>query len=237
MIFAGIVAGGKGTRMSDADKPKQFLDLGGEPILIRTVKAFLEMSEIELVYIGINHEWYVYTAELLCEHIDDTSRVKLINGGKDRSGTVMNIVSALTGEFGINKGDILLTHDAVRPFVSRTVIEKNIECAREHSACGTYIPSEDTIIRSQDNTTVSHNLVRSELYRAQTPQTFEVSALCSCIDKLGEEKASALTDTCGIFTECGMPIYIVQGEPQNFKITTQYDLKTARSLLAAGEIR
>lgn len=231
MIFAGIVAGGKGTRMTNADKPKQFLEIGGEPILIRTVKAFLSVDEIDTVYIGINAEWSDYTRELIDKHIEDQSRIKLVNGGKDRNSTVLNILKALTDEHGTNKGDILLTHDAVRPFVSEAVIRRNIDCAKENSACGTYIPSDDTIIRSADNKTVSQNLVRSELYRAQTPQTFEISALCECIERLGEEKLSLLTDTCGIFTECGIPIHIVEGEPVNFKITTPYDLKIAGCLL------
>lgn len=236
MIFAGIVAGGKGTRMGGTDKPKQFLEIGGEPILIRTAKAFLALDDIEKVYIGINPEWKGYADELIKAHLGGSDRVELINGGKDRNATVMNIVKALTDKFGINKGDIILTHDAVRPFVSEAVIRRNIECAREHSACGTYIPSEDTVIRSADNKTVSQNLVRSELYRAQTPQTFEIAALCECMEKLGEKRLAELTDTCGIFTECGMPIYIVEGEPVNFKITTPYDLKVARSLIASGDI-
>ena len=227
MIFAGIVAGGSGTRIKNADKPKQFIEIGGVPILIRTVRAFEEIGEIERIYIGINPTWYDYADKLLEEFDVSTKRVRLVTGGQDRNGTVLNILREITGIFGTNKGDILVTHDAVRPFISERIIRDNIECAQKNIACGTYIPSDDTIIRTTDSLTVSENLKRSELMRAQTPQTFEISALCECIDKLGQEKLSQLTDTCGIMTECGYPIHIVQGEPMNFKITTDHDLMIA----------
>lgn len=227
MIFAGIVAGGSGTRIKNADKPKQFIEIGGIPILIRTVRAFEDIDEIERIYIGINADWYDYADDLLEKFGVSTKRVRLVTGGSDRNGTVMNILREITGIFGVNKGDVLLTHDAVRPFVSERVIRDNIGCALENTACGTYIPSDDTIIRSADGETVTENLIRSELMRAQTPQTFEISALCGCIEQLGEEQVGRLTDTCGILTECGYPIHIVRGEPLNFKITTDHDLMIA----------
>lgn len=227
MIFAGIVAGGSGTRVKNADKPKQFIEIGGVPVLIRTVRAFEEIDEIERIYIGINAHWYDYADKLLEGYGIAKQRVRLVTGGSDRNSTVMNILREITGIFGVNKGDLLLTHDAVRPFVSSKVIRDNIDCALKNTACGTYIPSEDTVIRTSDGMTVTENLVRSELMRAQTPQTFEISALCSCIEQLGEERLSSLTDTCGILTECGYPIHIVQGDPLNFKITTDHDLTIA----------
>ncbi len=227
MIFAGIVAGGSGTRIKNADKPKQFIEIGGVPILIRTIRAFEDIGEIERIYIGINPDWYDYADKLLEEFDVSTKRVRLVTGGKDRNGTVLNILREITGIFGVNKGDILVTHDAVRPFVSEKVIRENIECAMKNNACGTYIPSDDTIIRTDNGRTVTENLKRSELMRAQTPQTFEISSLCACIEKLGQERLAQLTDTCGIMTECGYPIHIVQGEPMNFKITTDHDLMIA----------
>ena len=78
-----------------------------------------------------------------------------------------------------------------------------------------------------DGLSVTENLPRRELMRAQTPQTFEISTLCDCIDKLGNDKLDLLTDTCGILTECGYQINIVKGEPMNFKITTDHDLMIA----------
>ncbi|MBE6868119.1 MAG: 2-C-methyl-D-erythritol 4-phosphate cytidylyltransferase [Ruminococcus albus] len=234
MIFAGIVAGGSGTRIKNADKPKQFIEIGGVPILIRTIRAFEEIGEIERIYVGINPDWYDYADKLLEEFNISTKRVRLVTGGKDRNGTVMNILREVTALFGVNKGDVLITHDAVRPFVSEKIIRENIEKAMKTAACGTYIPSDDTVIRTTDGMTVTENLPRKQLMRAQTPQTFEISTLCECIRKLGDEKLGMLTDTCGILTECGYPIHIVQGEPMNFKITTDHDLMIA-GLMAMSE--
>lgn len=227
MIFAGIVAGGTGSRMKSANMPKQFLEIGGEPILVRTVKAFERISEIDRIYVGINPDWHGYADEL-AQNYGLSDRVKIIDGGTDRNGTVLNILSAVTAEYGCNSGDILITHDAVRPFVSERIIRDNICAANEHCACGTYIPSVDTVIKSSKGEIVEENLIRSELFRAQTPQTFEISELCRCIEQLGKEKVSILSDTCGIVTACGIPIYMVQGEDINFKITTDFDLSMAR---------
>lgn len=229
MIFAGIVAGGTGSRMKSANMPKQFLEIGSEPILIRTVKAFERISEIDRIYVGINPDWHDY-ADGLSQRFRLSDRVKIIDGGADRNGTVLKILDAVTSEFGCNAGDILITHDAVRPFVSEKIIRDNISAARVHCACGTYIPSVDTVIKSSKGEIVEENLIRNELFRAQTPQTFEISELCRCIEKLGQEAVSKLSDTCGIITACGIPIYMVQGEDMNFKITTDFDLTVARCI-------
>ena len=149
MIYAGIVAGGSGTRMKNAPLPKQFLEIGGVPVIIRTVKAFLSVAEIGKVIIGIKPDYYDYMSKLLDKHSVDRGRVIIVNGGKDRNSTVMNIAREIEQTFGIFEGDIILTHDAVRPFVSERTIRENISAAREYGACGTYIPSADTIIASQ----------------------------------------------------------------------------------------
>lgn len=227
MIFAGIVAGGSGTRIKSSDKPKQFIEIGRIPILIRTLKAFLACEKIGKIYIGINPNWHGYTEALLNIYRIDKKRVKMIDGGKDRNETVMKIVDSIVSDYGCRSQDIIVTHDAVRPFVSSRIIDENIECAIKYKACGTYIPAVDTIIRSRDGVTADETLKRSILYQAQTPQSFSIEALCGCRDSLTAEQTASLTDTCGIFTACDIEIHMVKGEPENFKITTDYDLKIA----------
>lgn len=229
MIFAGIVAGGCGSRMKCADIPKQFLEIGGEPIVVRTVKRFLEIDSIDKVYIGIKPDWHDYMCELAEKFSLDMNRLSIIDGGTDRNGTVMNIIDRIKIDFGCNKGDIILTHDAVRPFVSEKIILDNIECAKKHSACGTYVPAVDTIVKSCGKI-VETTLDRSVLYQAQTPQSFEITELLKCFESLSHEQKSGLTDTCGIFTACGKEIHIVSGDVMNFKITTDNDLFIARAL-------
>ena len=227
MIYAGIVAGGSGTRMKNAPLPKQFLDIGGEPVIIRTVKAFLAVSEVDRVIIGIKPDYSDYMSVLLDKYPIDRERVSLVNGGKDRNSTVMNIAREIKDRYGISEGDIILTHDAVRPFVNERVIRENISAAREYGACGTYIPSADTIIASQAGSYVDKTLDRRVLWQAQTPQSFDLDRLDDELSKLTESELAALTDTCSVFTRIGVPIRIVEGDRLNFKITTDDDLALA----------
>ena len=183
MIFAGIVAGGCGSRVKSAVIPKQFIEIGGVPVIVRTVRAFLAVEEIDIVYVGIKPDWHEYTNELFERFGIDKERVKVIDGGADRNGTVMNIAEAIVAEHGENEGDIILTHDAVRPFVTEKIIKDNIEAMAKHSACGTYMPAADTIIRS-DGEKVRETLNRSELYQAQTPQTFRLGPFVALFNRL-----------------------------------------------------
>lgn len=234
MIFAGIVAGGCGSRVKSAVIPKQFIEIGGVPIIVRTVKAFLSVAEIDMVYVGIKPDWHEYTDELFESFGIDKKRVKVIDGGADRNETVINIANAIVADHRENEEDIILTHDAVRPFVTEKIIRDNISAMAKHSACGTYMPAADTIIRS-DGEKVRETLNRSELYQAQTPQTFRLGELRRNYYSLSEEQNKKLTDTCSVFTACNEDIYLVVGDALNFKITTDSDLKMANALAELSE--
>lgn len=229
MIFAGIVAGGCGSRVKSAVIPKQFIEIGGVPVIVRTVRAFLAVAEIDMVYVGIKPDWHEYTDELFVRFGIDKKRVKVVDGGVDRNGTVMNIANAIAAEYGENEEDIILTHDAVRPFVTEKIIRDNISAMAEHSACGTYMPAADTIIKS-DGEKVMETLNRSELYQAQTPQTFRLGELRRNYKSLSAGQKEKLTDTCSVFTACGEDIYLVVGDALNFKITTDSDLRMANAI-------
>lgn len=176
MIFAGIVAGGTGTRMG-ADIPKQFLKIGEKPIIVHTISRFLENKNIEKIYLGVHPDWIEYTNKILSEYNLDNSRISIIKGGTDRNSTVFNIIDLIVNEYNINDSDIILTHDGVRPFVTQKVINNNIDAALKYGACGTYIPAVDTIIRSQDGNIVSEVPPRPEMFQAQTPQSFNILKL------------------------------------------------------------
>lgn len=230
MIFAGIVAGGSGTRMKSVGVPKQFIRILGKPMIIYTVQKFAEQRHINDIYIGIKPDWHEFMDQLLEEYQIDRQRVHVIDGGSDRNETVMNIVSAIKAKHRVKKGDIILTHDAVRPFVTEKIIEDNIIGALKYSACGTYVKCIDTIIRSNDAETVDSTLDRSTLYRAQTPQSFDITLLDKYYNQLDDEQKSKLTDTCSIFTSVGEKIHIVEGDVINIKITTENDLIIANML-------
>lgn len=226
MIFAGIVAGGTGTRMG-ADIPKQFLKIDEKPIIVHTISRFLENKNIEKIYLGVHPDWIEYINKILSEYNLDNSRISIIKGGTDRNSTVFNIIDLIVNEYNINDSDIILTHDGVRPFVTQKVINNNIDAALKYGACGTYIPAVDTIIRSQDGNIVSEVPPRPEMFQAQTPQSFNILKLKNTYKSLTEVEKEKLTDTCSVFTIKGLPIHIVEGDVLNMKITTAHDLKIA----------
>ena len=228
MIYAGIVAGGTGSRMG-ADRPKQFLSLGGITVLEMSAAAFLNIKEIDRVYIAVHKDWLEHTRELFKAH---GSRVSIATAGETRSDTLVNIVNAVFAENEITDEDIILTHDAARPFVTERIIRDNIAAAKEYTVCTTAIPATDTVLVSGNGETVTAAPDRSTLYQAQTPQSFRLTEFRRIYASLSAQEKAALTDACGIFSARGVPVRIVPGEPENFKLTTPFDLKTAEALIS-----
>ena len=124
MIYAGILAGGTGSRMGITDMPKQFLDLGGRPILIHTVEKFLLVHEIQKIVLGIHPDWVTYTEDLVDKYLSSyKDRILVVEGGSDRNSTIENIITAIDELQPLTEEDIIVTHDSVRPFVSLKTIQ------------------------------------------------------------------------------------------------------------------
>jgi len=238
MIFAGILAGGSGTRMKITDMPKQFLMLGSKPIIIHSIEKFLLTSRIDVIYLGVNKEWLEYCYKLINQYIKEDcyrNKIKIISGGKDRTTTLMNIVYDIEKNYKNSEENIILTHDAVRPFVSLRIIEENIEMALKYDACGTAIPCTDTIVESIDNTIISNIPNRNILYRGQSPQTFKLSLLKTLYEQLEDDEREILTDACKMCVLKNKKAYLVQGDPINFKITTMSDYNIAKAIVNQEE--
>ena len=231
MIYAAILAGGIGSRMQNTDLPKQFLDLGDKPILLHTVEKVLMNNRIDRVYIGINPDWQTYCEDLIAKHMAGEKRLTVVPGGKDRNGTIINILSAIEAEYGIGENDVIVTHDAVRPFVTQRILDENIDAALACGACDTVVKAADTIVRSEDGEVITEIPPRDPLYQGQTPQSFNIKLLQSCFATMTEEERGILTDACKICVLKGHPVKLVQGEVLNFKITTVGDYQLARAML------
>lgn len=231
MIYAAILAGGVGSRMQNTDMPKQFLELGGKPIIIHTVEKMLMCGKFDKVYVGINPDWQSFCNDLIEKHVGCDDRIRVVAGGADRNGTIINIIDAIKAESGISDDDIIVTHDAVRPFVTMRIIEDNIKAAIEHGACDTVIPATDTIVRSLDGESITEIPDRSKLYQGQTPQSFNINMLLGCIQTLSDEQKAELTDACKICVLAGKKVKLVKGEVLNFKITTVSDYQLAQAML------
>lgn len=234
MIFGALLAGGVGSRMNIESMPKQFLPLGSEPILMHTLDKFLLCGEFDAIYIGVHKDWMDFVYDALEAKGIDSKRVRVVCGGSDRNGTIMNIVAGIEADFGESDDHIIVTHDSVRPFVKVSTIKANIEAVREHGACDTVIPATDTIVRSVDGAFISDIPFRGEMYQGQTPQSFNIAQLKEVYAGLTEDEKLTLTDACKILTIKGYPVALVEGDVTNIKLTTLMDYKVAQAMLESG---
>lgn len=229
MNFALILAGGFGTRMGQTKKPKQFLELGDKPVLIHTIEKFAILNDFEKIIVLTPKEWITFTEDLVKKYIP-TDNIVVIEGGELRIDTINNGMEYILANY--DDGDhIIVTHDAVRPFVTHKIIKENISKANEYGACDTIIPSTDTIVESKDDELLSNIPERRYMYQGQTPQSFNLNKLKSFYDKLTDEEKQNLTDACKVFILNGEDVAIVKGDVSNIKITYSFDLNVANFIL------
>jgi 2-C-methyl-D-erythritol 4-phosphate cytidylyltransferase len=231
MIFAAILAGGTGTRMGNVEKPKQFLSLGNKPIIIHTVEKFYINSNFDEVIVLCPKQWISHTKDLISRYINDSYNIKVIRGGNLRNDTIMNAISHIEDNYELNEESIIVTHDSVRPFITHRIIEENIKYTIEHGACDTVIPSTDTIVESKNGKFISYIPHRQNMYQGQTPQSFKILKLKELYNKMSNEEKELLTDASKIFSCNNEPVFIVEGEVSNIKITYPHDLRVANSIL------
>ncbi len=231
MIYAVIAAGGIGSRMGNMEKPKQYLNIKNKPIIVHTVEKFFINNSFKKVIILCPDQWVSYTKELLSKYLPVNDKVVVLKGGSTRNETIMNSIRYIEETDGLDDETIIVTHDAVRPFVSARIIEENIAGALKYGATDTVVPATDTIVESQNGCTISAIPDRSKLYQGQTPQAFKAKTLKELYYSLTEEEKNILTDACKIFSMKGHGVHMIEGEVHNIKITYQYDLRVAKALL------
>lgn len=231
VIYAGILAGGQGTRMGNVPMPKQFLLLNDKPIIIHTLEKFVLNPRFDKIIIASPKEWINYTQDTLKKFDMDLPSITVIEGGKERNDTIMSIISYIESEFGVQNDNVLVTHDAVRPFLTHRIIDENIDMGIEYGAVDTVIEAIDTIVESQDNEFISDIPERDTMYQGQTPQTFHIKKVKELYKGLTTEEKDILTDACKIFSMKGEKVKLVKGELFNIKITTPYDLNVANSII------
>ena len=230
MIYGAILAGGIGSRMGN-EKPKQYINIGGKPIILHTIEKFVLCNEFEEILILCPKDWIEYTKGLIQKHISAADKIKVIEGGDTRNETIQNAIDYIESVGNLDEETIIVTHDAVRPFVTYRIIKDNIESAKKYGACDTVVPATDTIVESQDGVIISAIPDRSKLYQGQTPQSFNALKLRKLYRSLTEGEKEILTDAAKIFVIKGEPVELVRGETYNVKITYPYDLTVAEGLL------
>ncbi|EGS4665407.1 2-C-methyl-D-erythritol 4-phosphate cytidylyltransferase, partial [Listeria monocytogenes] len=221
---------GKGTRMGNVSMPKQFLPLNGKPIIVHTVEKFILNTRFDKILISSPKEWMNHAEDNIKKYISD-DRIVVIEGGEDRNETIMNGIRFVEKTYGLTDDDIIVTHDAVRPFLTHRIIEENIDAALETGAVDTVIEALDTIVESSNHEVITDIPVRDHMYQGQTPQSFNMKKVFNHYQNLTPEKKQILTDACKICLLAGDDVKLVKGEIFNIKITTPYDLKVANAII------
>lgn len=231
MVYAEVLAGGKGTRMGNTDMPKQYIKLGNKPVVIHTIEQFILNARVEKVIVCCPKAWMSYTSDIIEKYIQIHDKVVVVEGGATRNDTILNGCRYIEETFGANDDDVIITHDAVRPFLTQRIIDENIDAALKYGAVDTVVEAFDTIVESVDGETIHSIPVRGNMYQGQTPQSFNIKALKDLFATLTEEEQEILTDACKAFVIKGHKVRLVRGEVFNTKITTQHDLKIANAMI------
>lgn len=234
MTYGVILAGGIGSRMG-GEKPKQYLNLKGKPIIIYTIEKMVTCPDFEKVIILCPERWVEHTKNLVKKYIPDAGRIAVIEGGNTRNETIMNAIDFIDAEGKLDEETVIVTHDSVRPFITHRIIKDNIEACRKFDACDTVIPATDTIVEAENKKTISNIPNRDIMYQGQTPQSFKALKLRRLYNELSAEEKEILTDACKICVLKGEEVALVNGETFNIKITYPYDLRVAKALLEDEE--
>ncbi|HAM15221.1 MAG TPA: 2-C-methyl-D-erythritol 4-phosphate cytidylyltransferase [Eggerthellaceae bacterium] len=231
-VYAAILAGGSGTRMGNPDKPKQFWDLGDRPVIAHTVEKFCLVSEFDEVIVLAPATWVNQTRDIMARWLAPyADRIAVVAGGAERNDTIMCAIAHIEQVHGLADDDIIVTHDAVRPFVNYRIISDNIAAARKFGACDTVVPATDTIVHSADGQTIAAIPNRAEYYQGQTPQSFNAARLKALFEELADDDKALLTDACKILVLRGEPVALVRGDVANMKLTYTADMRVARALM------
>lgn len=226
MNVAIIAAAGAGSRMA-GDRPKQFLQLAGVPIIFHTLKPFEQCDSIqEIIVVLPAAESADFLALVQKYGVKKLSRV--VPGGTTRAESVWRGLLAIRAA----TAEIIAVHDGVRPFVTTDEIDRTVAAARSHGAAILVAPAIDTI-KEVDGGEVVRTLERRQLCHALTPQCFRYELLRRAYER-ADVQDPAITDDSSLVEQLGEPVTIVEGSSRNIKITTQRDLLIAEAFLKTG---
>ena len=215
---AVIVAAGSASRMKGKDKIME--PLGGEPLIVKTVRAFQQADVISEIVI-VTREDLLMQITGLCRDFDKVRAV--VAGGADRVASVQNGLNALS-----DKVKLAAIHDGARPLITGEVIDRTVRAAHTYGAAAPGVPVKDTV-KIVSGGVVKSTPDRKTLQAVQTPQVFDFDMLRGALKKAVEEGAQ-ITDDCSAVERLGMSIKMVEGDERNIKVTTPVDLQIVRLL-------
>lgn len=250
MNIAVILSGGSGSRMKSGTKPKQYIEVGGKPIICYCLEAFQKHSQIDAIVIVAEEQYQ----EILDEWMEKEKITKFADfapAGRTRQHSIyagIAVAREVVGWYEVpdeiggyirvgvkeeseDTKDVVIIHDAARPCVSEQIITDCINGAIECDGAMPVITVKDTVYQSADGNTISGLLNRDELFAGQAPEAFKLNPYLAIHDALSDEELGLVRGSSEIAYRHGMKIKLVKGEEANFKITTKEDLEKFKLLV------
>lgn len=237
-VYVIIPAAGLGTRMAPvsvakdkAHTSKQFTDLAGTPIVIHTLRKFAEMEQVSAIWVALRENEIAGFRDRLQNEAKDVLKKKLefVVGGEHRQQSVEHALKAITAQ----PDDIVLVHDAVRPLVTREIIQDVIQAAAKYGAAIAGLPALDTVKqveRTAEGAIIKATIPRAGVVLAQTPQGFRYEVIKKVFDEATADGFVG-TDEASLAERSGHEVAVVMGSPKNIKITNPGDIELAEFYL------
>lgn len=226
MVHALIFAGGTGTRMKSADIPKQFIEVDGKPIIIRTLENFSHHEEVDHIVVVCLESWMDHLENLLKQyHVTKVSAV--IPGGDSGHQSIHNGLVKIAES--AKPEDIVLICDGVRPVVSSELISNCIAEAQKHETAVPVVPSIDSVLYSEDGLSCAKSMPRKSMFITQAPQGYTVRKIMWAHDEAERRGILNPISSSELLIELGEEVRLFSGERDNIKVTTPEDLDTLRS--------
>src|SRR5512146_2249512 len=237
-VIVIIPAAGLGTRMAPPGRKglpsKQFFEINGTPILIHTLRVFARNQQVNQIVVALRkNEMEQVSRRMEKEKI--AAKVELVEGGEHRQDSVANALAGLKAA----PDDIVLVHDAVRPFVDDEIIANVIQEVEKHGAAIAGLPAVDTIKqveRAAEGALITSTIPRERVVQAQTPQGFRYELIKHAFDSAKDDGFTG-TDAASLVERLGESVWVVMGSARNIKITTPADMELAEFLMAQASSR
>jgi 2-C-methyl-D-erythritol 4-phosphate cytidylyltransferase len=220
-----IPAAGAGVRMGN-DRPKQFLDLDGRPLLAVTLEKFQVCPAVDSVILVAPRSDVAYCQSEIVDRHHLRKVEKVVAGGERRQDSVRLGIEASAGDYGL-----VLIHDSVRPLITPHLIVRVVEAAQEHRAVITGLSAKETVKEIDENAMVIKTYDRQRVWLVQTPQAFRYEDILMAHRRAVEEGWEEVTDDALLVEKMGIPVKVVEGSEDNIKVTTPQDLELVRFLV------
>lgn len=233
-VDALIFAGGVGRRMGGSSRPKQFLELGGRPIIDYTIARFARHPQVDFIIVVCLKSWIDYLERFLAKQHYPIP-IEIVPGGNTGQESIYNGLRYLHKRHQENEDTVVLVHDGVRPLIDEKTITDCIESACNRGPTATIAPSTETIIACNEDGTVAHVLDRSRCGLARAPQGFKLEELYTAHVRSREDNRGDFIDSVSMMAYYGYPIYTVEGPAENIKVTTPMDYYAFKGYMEARD--